>query len=198
MNLSLVIPVYDEEENLVPLFDAIRAAMAGANKTWEVIFVDDGSTDNSLSILKKLAADDTEHVRVVVFRRNFGQTAAITAGIDYSRGEIIILMDADLQNDPNDIPMMLSKLDEGYDVVSGWRKNRQDRALLRKFPSRIANWLMARVSGVSRISVPLRYFGEQARAKARSGTSLRASMPGLWPGGHPRRFRPGNHRGYRS
>jgi glycosyltransferase involved in cell wall biosynthesis len=129
MNLSLVIPVYNEEQNIVLLFEAICRAMAPAHKSWEVIFVDDGSTDRSLSILRQLVEDDPEHVRVVVFRRNFGQTAAITAGIDHSKGDIIVLLDADLQNDPDDIPMMLGKLDEGYDVVSGWRKSRMDNAL---------------------------------------------------------------------
>jgi glycosyltransferase involved in cell wall biosynthesis len=148
MNLSLVIPVFNEEENLLLLFDAICKAMATAKKSWEVIFVDDGSVDKSLDILKQLAADDPTHVRVVVFRRNFGQTAAITAGIDYSRGDIIILMDADLQNDPNDIPMLLGKLDEGYDVVSGWRKTRMDNALTRTLPSVLANRLISVVTGV--------------------------------------------------
>ena len=118
--LSLVIPVYNEEENLLLLFDAVMKTMKSLKKTWEVSFVDDGSRDKSLEVLRNLAEQD-RHVRVVVFRRNFGQTAAISGGIDYAKGEVIILMDADLQNDPADIPMLLSKLDEGYDVVSGWR-----------------------------------------------------------------------------
>src|SRR5512138_2416246 len=139
MNLSLVIPVYNEEPNLPLLFDAICRAMAPLKKSWEVIFVDDGSQDGSLNVLRQLAHQDPEHVRVVVFRRNFGQTAAITAGIDYSKGEIIVLLDADLQNDPDDIPLLLAKLDEGYDVVSGWRKFRKDNALTRTLPSVVAN-----------------------------------------------------------
>jgi glycosyltransferase involved in cell wall biosynthesis len=148
MNLSLVIPVYNEEENVSLLFDAIRRALEPVHKTWEVIFVDDGSTDKSLTILRQLANDDPQHVRVIVFRRNFGQTAAITAGIDYSKGEIVILLDADLQNDPQDIPLLLRKLDEGYDVVSGWRKTRMDNALTRTLPSVLANLLISAVTGV--------------------------------------------------
>jgi glycosyltransferase involved in cell wall biosynthesis len=148
MNLSLVIPVYNEEESLVLLFESICRALAPVHKTWEIIFVDDGSKDKSLDILRQLVQEDPEHVRVVVFRRNFGQTAAITAGIDYSKGEIIILLDADLQNDPDDISLLLGKLDEGYDVVSGWRKIRMDNALTRTLPSVIANGLISAVTGV--------------------------------------------------
>jgi glycosyltransferase involved in cell wall biosynthesis len=148
MNLSLVIPVYNEEQSLGLLFEDICNALAPIHKTWEVIFVDDGSTDKSLDTLRQLAADDPEHVRVVVFRRNFGQTAAITAGIDYARGDIVILLDADLQNDPADIPVLLGKLDEGYDVVSGWRKTRMDNTLTRTIPSRMANGLISAVTGV--------------------------------------------------
>lgn len=148
MNLSLVIPVFNEEQNLILLFEAICRALGPVHKTWEVIFVDDGSRDQSLAILRQLAAEDPEHVRIIVLRRNFGQTAAITAGIDYSKGEIIVLLDADLQNDPDDIPMLLGKLDEGYDVVSGWRKSRMDNALTRTFPSVVANALISVVTGV--------------------------------------------------
>ncbi len=148
MNLSLVIPVYNEELNLDPLFSAICGAMEKVGKSWEVIFVDDGSTDGSLAILRRLAQQGPEHVRVIVFRRNFGQTAAISAGLDYSRGDIIVLLDADLQNDPGDIPLLLEKLDEGYDVVSGWRKARRDNALTRTLPSVVANALISWVTGV--------------------------------------------------
>ncbi len=148
IDLSLVIPVYNEEQNLPLLFDAIHAALDPLGKSWEIIFVDDGSADGSLDALRGLFERDPEHVRVVVFRRNFGQTAAIAAGIEYAAGEIIVLLDADMQNDPADIPMLLEKLDEGYDVVSGWRKNRQDNALTRTLPSRIANALISRVTGV--------------------------------------------------
>jgi glycosyltransferase involved in cell wall biosynthesis len=146
--LSLVVPVYNEEENLPLLIEAICASLQPLNRDWEVIFVDDGSTDRSLDALKRLVEADPEHVRAVIFRRNFGQTAAIAAGIDHSRGSIIILLDADMQNDPADIPMLLDKLDEGYDLVSGWRKDRQDNRLTRTIPSNIANGLISRVTGV--------------------------------------------------
>lgn len=148
MHLSLIIPVYNEEESLRPLFEAIRRAIAPLRRSWEVIFVDDGSTDGSLAVLRDLAAGDARHVRVIALRRNFGQTAAITAGVDHSRGDIIVLLDADLQNDPADIPRLLAKLDEGYDLVSGWRKNRKDNALTRTLPSILANGLISRVTGV--------------------------------------------------
>ncbi len=147
-DLSLVIPVYNEKDNLPLLMEAIRSALASLQQTWEVIFVDDGSTDGSVEILTQLAQQDAEHVRVVVFRRNFGQTAAIAAGIDHSDGDIIILLDADLQNDPADIPMLLNKLNEGYDLVSGWRKDRKDNRFTRTIPSALANALISWVTGV--------------------------------------------------
>jgi glycosyltransferase involved in cell wall biosynthesis len=146
--LSLIIPVYNEEQNLPLLMDAICTALEPLKKDWEVIFVDDGSRDGSLKVLENLVERDPEHVRVVVFRRNFGQTAAIEAGIDHARGDIIVLLDADLQNDPADIPVLLAKLNEGYDLVSGWRKNRQDNALTRTIPSNLANGLISWVTGV--------------------------------------------------
>src|SRR5207253_9840078 len=145
--LSLFLPVLDEEENLRPMHDKISSALDALGKTAEVIYVDDGSTDRSLPILKEIAAGD-ERVRVVSLRRNYGQTAAVSAGIDSAKGEILIPMDADLQNDPADIARLLEKLDEGYDVVSGWRKNRKDRWLTRQLPSRLANRLVAKLSGV--------------------------------------------------
>lgn len=148
MKLSLIIPVYNEQGNLPFLFEAIYQVMESLNYLWEVILVDDGSRDNSLSILEEYARKDSEHIRVISFRRNFGQTAAIAAGLDYARGEIIVLLDADMQNDPADIPMMLAKLDEGYDLVSGWRKYRKDNAFTRNFPSMLANRLISRVTGV--------------------------------------------------
>jgi glycosyltransferase involved in cell wall biosynthesis len=148
MDLSLVIPVYNEEQNLPPLFDAVRAALKPLKRSWEVVFVEDGSLDGSLEVLKSLAARHPKHVRVVVFRRNFGQTAAIAAGIDYASGETIVLLDADLQNDPADIPALLAKLNEGYDLVSGWRKDRKDNGLTRTLPSMLANRLISWVTGV--------------------------------------------------
>ena len=148
MNLSLIIPVYNEEQNLPLLFDAIKQAFQSVTGLWEVIFVDDGSHDGSLQVLEILTQQDPEHVRVVVFRRNFGQTAAIAAGVDHARGEIIVLLDADMQNDPADIPLLLAKLDEGYDLVSGWRKERKDNRFTRTIPSNLANGLISWVTGV--------------------------------------------------
>jgi glycosyltransferase involved in cell wall biosynthesis len=148
MDLSLVIPVYNEEKNLPILFDAIHAALRPIRLSWEVVFVEDGSRDASLAVLKDLAGRDPKHVRVVAFRRNFGQTAAIAAGIDYAAGGIIVLLDSDLQNDPADIPALLAKLDEGYDLVSGWRKDRKDNSLTRTLPSMLANGLISWVTGV--------------------------------------------------
>ena len=148
MNLSLIIPVYNEAQNLPLLFEAIHQALDPLEHTWEVIFVDDGSQDNSLEVLETLVAQDPVHVQVVVFRRNFGQTAAIAAGIDHSQGEIIVLLDADMQNDPADIPLLLAKLDEGYDLVSGWRKDRKDSRFTRTLPSNIANGIISWVTDV--------------------------------------------------
>jgi glycosyltransferase involved in cell wall biosynthesis len=148
MNLSLIIPVYNEEENLPLLYDAIHRAMDPLKDSWEVIFVDDGSKDKSFEVLRSLVENDPEHVRVLSFRRNFGQTAAISAGIDHACGEIIVLLDADMQNDPADIPMLLAKLDEGYDLVSGWRRDRKDNRLTRTIPSNLANGLISWTTGV--------------------------------------------------
>jgi len=147
VDLSLVIPVYNEEENVPLLYPAVTAALKDLTLAWEMVLVDDGSRDGSLAELEKLAEQDPARVRVIALRRNFGQTAAIAAGIDHSTGAIVVLMDADLQNDPIDIPMMLEKLAEGYDVVSGWRKARQD-TLSRRLPSQLANGLISRVTGV--------------------------------------------------
>lgn len=145
--LSLFLPVLDEEENLRPMYAKIAAALDELGKTAEVIFVDDGSADNSLAILKELAAED-DRVRVISLRRNYGQTAAMSAGIDAAKGDILIPMDADLQNDPADIKRLLDKLDEGFDVVSGWRKHRQDKLISRKIPSQIANRIISWIGGV--------------------------------------------------
>ncbi|KXK01484.1 MAG: glycosyl transferase family protein [Acidobacteria bacterium OLB17] len=145
--ISLFLPVLDEEENLVPMHEKIATALDELGRTAEVIFVDDGSTDRSLPILKEIAAKDAR-VRVISLRRNYGQTAAMAAGIDAARGEILVPMDADLQNDPADIKRLLEKLDEGYDVVSGWRKNRQDKLISRKIPSQIANRIISWIGGV--------------------------------------------------
>lgn len=148
MKVSLIVPVFNEEKNLPLLMDAIWATMQSLDPNWEVVFVDDGSTDCSADVLTELANKYPDHVRVVVFRRNFGQTAAIAAGLDHSQGDTIVLLDADLQNDPADIPMLLDKLDEGYDLVSGWRKDRKDNTFTRTIPSNLANGLISWVTGV--------------------------------------------------
>ena len=145
-DLSLVIPVYNEEENLRPLAAEIRAALGDTGLNYEVLFIDDGSRDSSFACLQELAAED-DHVVAIRFRRNYGQTAAFAAGFDHARGNVIVTLDADRQNDPADIPTLLAELDKGYDVVNGWRENRQDD-LVRRFPSRVANRLIARTSGV--------------------------------------------------
>jgi glycosyltransferase involved in cell wall biosynthesis len=147
-SVSVIIPVYNEAESLLILQEALHKALDGQDFPWEVVYVDDGSLDQSLGILSAIASEDVDHVCVVQLRRNFGQTAAIAAGIDYAQGEILVLMDADMQNDPADIPMMLEKIKQGFDVVSGWRINRQDPFMTRKLPSRIANGLISRVTGV--------------------------------------------------
>ena len=148
MKLSVVIPVYNEAENLPLLQASIEKSLSALEIDWEVVYIDDGSSDGSQNILEELASSSPEHVCVVVFRRNFGQTAAIAAGIEHAQGEIILFMDADLQNDPADIPMMIEMLNEDYDVVSGWRVNRQDKFITRTLPSLIANWMISTVTGV--------------------------------------------------
>lgn len=146
MSLSVVVPVCNERENLWPLYQQLAAVLPSMGRAWEIVFVDDGSTDGSTGQLRLLAERDP-HVRVVVFRRNFGQTAALLAGIQHAGGAIIVTLDGDLQNDPLDIPTLVEKLEEGYDLVHGWRKQRQDGWWTRTLPSRIANWLIARVTG---------------------------------------------------
>ena len=144
--VSIVVPIFNEVENVPFLYLGICSAMDRSGYSWEIVFVDDGSTDGTTAILRNLHAQHSG-VRVVELRRNFGQTAAMAAGFDHARGEIIIAMDGDLQNDPKDIPRLIEKLDEGYDVVSGWRANRQDGFWLRRLPSRMANWLISRTTG---------------------------------------------------
>jgi glycosyltransferase involved in cell wall biosynthesis len=146
-NLSVVIPIKDERENLAPLHERVRAALDPLNIDYEVVFVDDGSIDGSFAVLEGLAARDPR-VKVVRLRRNFGQTAALQAGIDHSSGAVLVTMDGDLQNDPADIAALLAKLDEGYDAVLGLRANRHDHFLIRKLPSWMANWLIRKVTGV--------------------------------------------------
>jgi glycosyltransferase involved in cell wall biosynthesis len=144
--LSVVVPLLDEQENLPPLYEQIVAALTD-RFGYEVIFIDDGSQDRSFEILRKMQQDDPR-VRVIRFRKNFGQTAAMSAGFAHARGDVVVALDADLQNDPADIPMLVEKLNEGYDVVSGWRKIRHDKALTRRLPSRLANGLISTITGV--------------------------------------------------
>ena len=146
--LSIVVPIFNEEENILPLYERVNAVMVQIGQPYEIIAVDDGSRDRSYTILRELAARDS-CLRVVRLRRNFGQTAGFAAGFARARGEVIITIDADLQNDPADIPRLLEKLDEGYDVISGWRKNRQDAFLSRTLPSRLANGLISWATGVA-------------------------------------------------
>jgi len=145
--LSVVVPFHNEESNVTELYSRLHAVMQGLDWSYQFVFVDDGSTDHTYKVLKELATIDPR-VTIVRLRRNFGQTAALAAGFAHSTGEYVIAMDGDLQHDPADIPMFLRKLEEGYDIVSGWRHRRIDNLWLRRIPSRCANWLMAKLSGV--------------------------------------------------
>jgi len=145
--ISIVVPIYNEAESLFPLYEAITRSCQTLNRTYEIIFVDDGSRDQSFSCLRTIHETDF-HVKVVRFRKNYGQTAAMAAGFRAAKGEVIISMDGDLQNDPADIPKMLSKLEEGYDVVCGWRKDRKDKLISRRIPSKIANWMIGKITGI--------------------------------------------------
>jgi glycosyltransferase involved in cell wall biosynthesis len=202
MRISIVIPVYNEVENLERLHQAVHSALDSlTHLDWELILVDDGSADGSQQLLEKLNRDDPNYTRVIQLRRNFGQTAAIAAGIDHSQGDVIVLMDADLQNDPADIPMMLDLIEQGYDVVSGWRQNRQDKLLTRVLPSRIANGLISFVTGVHlhdygctlkayrrEVLTGFRLYGEMHRFIPAYAHSVGAKMIEVPVHHHPRRF----------
>lgn len=159
--LSVVIPLYNEEDNVAPLCNALLSALRGQPRSFEVILVNDGSVDRTEQNLQQAAATDSR-IRVINFRSNKGQTAAMMAGIDYAVGEVIVPMDGDLQNDPGDIVRLVDKLDEGYDVVSGWRRDRQDNFMIRTLPSKVANLVISRVSGV-----PLHDYGCSLKAYRR-------------------------------
>ena len=148
MDLSIVIPIFNEEENILPIHQTLTEALIPLRLHYEIVFVNDGSADGSYEALCRVAALD-QKAKVINLRRNFGQTAAMTAGFDCASGRVIIPMDGDLQNDPADIPRLLAKVEEGYDIVSGWRKDRQDKEMIRKLASRMANWLTARMTGVA-------------------------------------------------
>jgi dolichol-phosphate mannosyltransferase len=160
-DVSVFLPVFNEEPNLRPLHEKLNASLRQLGRSAEIIYVDDGSSDGSLSVLREIAAQDPR-VRVIALRRNYGQTPAMAAGIHAARGRVLIPMDADLQNDPADIVRLLDKLDEGYDVVSGWRKNRQDPLVTRKIPSQMANWIISKIGGV-----PLHDYGCSLKAYRR-------------------------------
>src|SRR3954470_11815625 len=145
MSVSLVIPMYNERDNVQPLYEQLAVVCARLPEPVEILFVDDGSRDGTAARLDELAAKD-ERVKIVRFRRNYGQTAAMQAGLGHASHSIVVTLDGDLQNEPDDIPMMIAKLGEGYDLVHGWRKERQDAFLNRKLPSKIANWLISRVT----------------------------------------------------
>ena len=145
--ISVIVPIYNEQESIAPLCEGLFGVLDHIGRHFEVICINDGSTDGSIAALRQAAAQRNE-LRIVNFRRNYGQTAAMMAGIDYAAGNIIVSIDADLQNDPRDIPALLAKMDEGFDVVSGWRKDRQDAAVRRNFVSRVANWIISQISGV--------------------------------------------------
>lgn len=147
MTISVVIPLYNEEENVQALHSRLKTVLEALGTDYEVLFIDDGSSDNTLKLLQEIQVGDS-HVIVLSLRRNFGQTAAFAAGFDYSRGDIIITMDGDLQNDPNDIPKLIEQMKD-YDLVSGWRKKRKDPFISRRLPSIMANWLISKVTGVN-------------------------------------------------
>ena len=156
--LSIVVPIHNEEHSILPLYDRLTSVLVALGRQFEILFVDDASTDRSYELLANLVQTDPR-LKVIRLRRNFGQTAALSAGFHEARGKIIIAMDGDLQHAPEDIPALLRKIDEGYDIASGWRKERVDNPITRKIPSRVANWLMSKASGID-----LRDFGTTFKA----------------------------------
>ncbi len=198
LDLSIVIPIYNEEENLPILYEKLKSVLDKLGKSYEIIFVNDGSTDRSWEIIKEFAEKDP-HVVGVNFRKNFGQTAAMSAGFEVAQGEVIITMDGDLQNDPEDIPKLLEELNKGYDIVSGWRKDRKDTFRSRTLPSRIANWLISKVTGVhlhdygcslkayrSDVAKRLDYYGEMHRFLPALAKSVGAKITEIPVKHHPR------------
>jgi len=198
--LSIIIPIYNEEESILPLHENLRQVLEKQNLPYEVIYVDDGSTDGTFPQLYQLARSD-QHSQIIRLRRNFGQTAAISAGVAHSAGEILVFMDADLQNDPVDIPRLLAKLEEGYDVVSGWRKNRKDASLSRRLPSWLANSLISKVTGVylhdygctlkayrREVFQHIRLYGEMHRFIPAYAALAGAAIAEIEVTHHPRRF----------
>ena len=198
-SVSIVIPVYEEEESLPHLYESIKKVMDKLKRKYEIVFVDDGSKDGTLRVLESYQKKDPAVV-VVSFRRNFGQTAAMAAGFEYAQGDIIVTMDADLQNDPDDIPKLLEKM-KGHDVVSGWRKKRQDKFISRRLPSMIANGLISKVTGVhlhdygctlkayrKEVIKSVRLYGEMHRFIPAIASWVGASITEVETNHHPRKF----------
>lgn len=200
MNVSVIIPIYNEEENINILYERLNSTLNSSNLCYEIIFVDDGSKDKSLELLKNIQKND-EKVVVISFRRNFGQTAAFMAGFDIAKGDVIVTMDGDLQNDPDDIPRLIDKIKEGYDVVSGWRKKRKDPFLNRRLPSMIANWIISKSTGISlhdygcslkafrkEIIKNLRLYGEMHRFIPAVAAQIGAKITEVETTHHPRLY----------
>jgi glycosyltransferase involved in cell wall biosynthesis len=200
VDLSIIVPIYNEEENILALHAGISDALADLPLEYEVILVDDGSADNSFALLKKIAQED-HRVRVIRFRRNFGQTAAMAAGFDAAKGRVMVPMDGDLQNDPRDIPRLLEKIREGYDVVSGWRKERHDTFISRRLPSMLANFLISRSTGVHlhdygctlkayrrEVLEGINLYGEMHRFVPALASQVGAKVTEIPVTHHPRRF----------
>lgn len=185
--VSVVVPVFNEEDNVLPLYRALTHVMERLERRWEILFVDDGSTDATYQALQQVQLQDAR-VRVLRLRRNFGQTAALAAGFDYAREGIIIALDGDLQNDPEDIPLLIAKLEEGYDVVSGWRVDRQDGFWLRRLPSKIANWLISRTTGthLHDYGCTLKAYRAEAIKEVRLYGEMHRFIPALVGGGGAR------------
>ena len=198
--ISIVIPVFNEEDNVQLLYQQIREVCESLRQSYEIVFVDDGSRDRTFEILEEIHSNDPR-LKAIRFRKNYGQTAAMAAGFEFARGEVVISMDGDLQNDPADIPRLLAKMDEGYDIVCGWRKNRQDKLWSRRVPSVVANWLIGKVTGVQihdngcslkayRASVikNVTLYGEMHRFIPAMSTLAGARIAEIPVNHHPRRF----------
>ncbi len=200
MKISVVIPIYNEEENIKALYEELAEVLIDMNCLYEIIFIDDGSSDKSLELLEQIKENDASVV-VVSFRRNFGQTAAMSAGFDYAQGDIIITMDGDLQNDPHDIPEMIKKMESGYDVVTGWRFERKDPFWSRRLPSKIANWIISWITGVylhdygctlkafrKDVTSNIRLYGEMHRFIPAIASGMGISITEIKVNHRPRRF----------
>ncbi len=200
MKLSIVIPIYNEEENINLLYEELKAVLVTIDQPHEIIFIDDGSRDTSLALLEQIQQQDSDVV-VVSFRRNFGQTAAMSAGFDYATGDVIVTMDGDMQNDPHDIPRFLAKMDEGFDLVSGWRFDRKDAFISRRLPSMIANKIISVVTGVhlhdygctlktfrKEVTEGIQLYGEMHRFIPAIASGVGAEISEIKANHRPRRF----------